>query len=333
MKPEDITEGIFFGLEESVYHAAPYCGSSNLKTLGTIPGDYWWDSPMNPLREIEEESSAMRFGTALHARILHGLDYFKQHYRYVEGERGDAVSAEGLKEWIKGQGGTPAKLKADNEKMVREQFGINLVTERVYERLAVSAEQILKNPHLVQAFSTGWPEVSIFWLDQDDPNEAPVPMKARFDYWKLRTIVDLKSIGPRQRVMSFDGMVIQDIKRLQYTVQLASYIKGHAAARKLAQDGKVWVAPGSARPTDEWLQKALSEDVNWTWVFYKSDGMPIARSYQVAHGSSWHEDGKSRVARALQNYRDCMAKFGTDTAWVDTSPPYPLDEEDFKWRD
>lgn len=330
MTPEDIKPGIYFGLPEDVYHAAPYCGSSNLKVLAAIPGDYWWDSAMNPLREEEEEGSAIKFGTAIHARILHGEEYFKRNYLYVEGERGDTVSAEGLKEWIKAQGGAPAKLKADNEKMVREDFGVNLVTERVYERLTLSAQQIMRNPNLEKAFTGGWPEVSVFWMDQDNPNEPPVPLKARFDYWKTRTIVDLKSIGSRQRIMPFDNMVIGDIKKFHYTVQLASYIKGHQAARALFKDGKVWAAPDTARPTDEWLQIALEQDVNWTWVFYKTDSMPIARSYQVAHGSSWHTDGKSRVERALNNYRECMAAFGTDAAWVDTRPPYMLDEEDWK---
>ncbi len=321
-----IAPGIYFGLDERTYHAAPWIGSSNMKTLYSSPPDYWFESHMNPMREADEESFAQKFGTAIHHRILHGEDSFTKAYRYVEGETGDSVSAEALKAWIKEQGGTPAKLKADNERMCVEEMGVNVLSQRVYEKIMLSAAMILRNPHLAQAFTNGFPEVSVFWTDDG------VPCKARFDFLKARTIVDLKSFRGKDRIMPLDPMFISDVKRYKYQAQAAHYLNGHKACRDLLAKGLVRVLPGAVAPTDEWMAKAFANDAAFTFVAYKADGMPIARSYQIAPMSPWHVDGLSYVARAMDNYRQNLERFGT-LPWVDTQEPYNLEEEDFKWRD
>ena len=320
-----ITPGIYFGMPEADYHAAPYIGSSNMKQLYASPPDYWFDSAMNPLREIEEPSFAQKFGTAIHYRILHGETEFKRLYRYVDGEKGESVSAEGLKEWIAGEGGIPAKLKADNERKVVEEFGVSLLTERTYERIMISAAMITKNPHLAQAFTGGFPEVSVFW-DQDG-----VPCKARFDYLKLRATVDLKSFRSKDRIKTLDETILQDLFNYRYDIQVAHYQNGRRAARDLAAAGKVTILPGATGPDGEWLKKALEGEAGWVFVFYKADGMPLSKSYQIPHGSPAHLSGRYAVEVALRNYADNLAKFGTD-AWVNVDEPFQITEEDMpKW--
>jgi hypothetical protein len=326
MKPEDITEGIYFGLDEDTYHAAPWVGSSNMKTLYSSPPDFWFESHMNPLREQDEPTFAQTFGKALHHRILYGQEAFKRDHDYIAGTTGDSPSAEDLKEFLKERGIAPAKLKADNERMVRE-AGVNLLTEKTWNKVMVSAAQITKNPNLAQAFTGGWPEVSVFW------KQDGVPCKARFDYLKMRAVVDLKSFRSKDRIRTIDEWVLQDLFNYRYDIQVAHYINGHKAAQKLAADGKVWCAAGSARPTDEWLQKALSIDPGpgWAFVFFKADGMPVAKSYQIPYDSPAHASGRYAVDTALANYRDNLERFGTD-AWVNTDPPFQIDEEDLpKW--
>ncbi len=59
--------------------------------------------------------------------------------------------------------------------------------------------------------------------------------------------------------------------------------------------------------------------------------MPIAKSYQIAHGSPAHESGKAATRLALDNYRDNLAQFGTD-AWVNMDEPFVIAEEDLpRW--
>ncbi len=324
MKPEEITEGIYFGLPEDVYHATPWLGSSNMKTLYSSPPDYWFESAMNPLREPDDPSSAQTFGTALHHRVLYGAEAFERDYTHIDGTMTESPSAEDLKEFITAQGGKPAKLKADNERMVRE-MGVRLLTQKTYEKVMVSAAQIVKNPHLAQAFTGGWPEVSVFWREGD------VPCKARFDYLKLKAIVDLKSFSSKNRINTIDRWVIQDLFNYRYDIQVAHYLRGHAAAGALFDAGKVFALPGATRPTDDWLRQALGARAHWVFVFYKSDGMPISKSYQVPNESPCHMSGEAALKTALDAYRDNFEKFGTD-AWVNMDPPFQIDEEDLpKW--
>ena len=325
-QPENWSEGIYFGLPASLYHSLPWCGSGDIKTLSCSPPDYWFSSAMNPLREIEEETFALKFGSALHDRILYGEEYFKKHYTQLAGGNKDGtIGAEDLKKWLEANGAKPSKLKADNERMVAEQFGTTLVAEKAYERILISAQMIVKNPNLAAAFTGGWPEVSIFWMDNG------VPCKCRIDYFKMAANVDLKSFRSKDRITSLDKWVLQDLFTYRYDIQMAHYTAGREAARDLFAAGKVFVAPGSARPDDAWLRKALANVPHWVFVFYKADGMPTSKSYQIRHGSPAHLSGKYSLKLALDNYRDARAKFGTDP-WVNMDEPFDIAEEDMpKW--
>ena len=324
MTEQKIEPGIYFGMPEEIYHAAPWVGSSMMKLLYSSPPDFWHESPMNPLHEPETPSFAFQFGSALHSRVLYGEERFKRDFEFVE-EDGDTVSAEGLKKWITEAGGKPHKLKADNEKMVREDMGRKLLTRAVYDKVMISAQMITKNPHLAAAFVGGWPEVSIFW-EQDG-----VPCKARLDYLRMRTIVDLKSFRSKDRIRTIDEWIMQDLFNYRYDVQVAHYQNGHRAARQFVEDGRVFGVGAAPQPDNDWLRKAFDKEVGWTFIFYKADGMPISKSYQIAWGSPAHESGKAAVRTALANYADNLAKFGTD-AWVNTDEPYPIDDHDLpKW--
>jgi len=324
--PEKIEDGIYFGMPAATYHAAPHAGSSSIKQLYSSPPDYWFDSAMNPLREPEEESFALQFGAALHDRILYGEEYFKKHYQPIPGgTKSGEVSADELKTWLAEQGCKPAKSKADNERMVKEQFGVTLVAEKQFEKIMVSAQMITKNPNLASAFIGGFPEVSIFW------HEDGVPCKCRLDYMKMAATVDLKSFRSKERIRTLDETILQDLFNYRYDMQMAHYTAGREAARALFDGGKVFVVDGAARPDDAWLKKALASVPHWVFVFYKADGAPISKSYQIPYGSPAHETGKFARGLAITHYRDNFEKFGTDP-WVNMDEPFQIAEEDVpKW--
>lgn len=322
----DIEDGIYFGMPAATYHAAPHAGSGSIKELYSSPPDYWFNSHMNPLKEAEEESFAFQFGSALHDRILYGEDYFRKHYESLPGgTKSGEVGADELKRWLENNGAKPAKLKADNERMVREQFGVTLIAEKAFEKIMVSAQMIVKNPHLAAAFTGGFPEVSIFW------HSDGVPCKCRLDYFKKAATVDLKSFRSKDRISMLDRWILQDLFNYRYDIQMAHYTEGRLAARALFEAGKVFVADGAARPDDAWLKAALGNKPHWSFVFYKADGMPIAKSYQIPFESPAHESGKAALRLALDNYRDNYDKFGTD-AWVNMDEPFSIENEDMpKW--
>lgn len=324
--PDKWEPGIYFGLPEKLYHSLPWVGSTGIKTLYSSPPDFWFESAMNPLREVEEESFALKFGTALHDRILYGEEVFKAKYTSLAGGTSTGeVSADALKKWLEEQGGKPGKLKADNERMVVEQFGTTLVAEKAYQKILVSAQMILKNPNLAAAFTGGWPEVSIFWREGD------VPCKCRIDYLKMAANVDLKSFRSKDRIRTLDETILQDLFNYRYDVQMAHYTEGREAARELLRAGKVFVADGGVRPDDAWLEKALANKPHWVFVFYKADGAPISKSFQIPYGSPAHDCGKAAREVAVRNYENNFARFGTDP-WVNMDEPFTIAEEDVpKW--
>lgn len=325
-EPEAWEPGIYFGLPEALYHSLPWLGSTSIKELYASPPDYWYGSHMNPLREKEDDSNAFKFGTALHHRVLHGEASFRKHYTPIAGGNKDgSVEAAGLVKWIVEQGGVQRKTKAENEQMVAQEFGVSLVAQKVFDKIIVAAEMILKNPYLAQAFTNGWPEVSIFWMDGD------VPCKCRLDFMKSGAIVDLKSFSSKQRISQIDKWITNDIYNYRYDIQQAHYTEGYTKIPELVAAGKVFAAADTPRPTDEWLKIAGAKLPQWAFVFYKTDGMPLSKSYQIANGHFVHQMAMGARRLALDNYRDFMERFGTD-AWVNMDEPYTLDQEDVpKW--
>ncbi len=321
--PENWPIGIYFDLNEDLYHSLPFLGSTDMKSLYSSPSDFWWNSPMNALRPLDDKATAAQeFGRAVHHCILYGRERFDQVYRMVD-EDGDTVSADGLKEWLRKEGAQPRKLKADNLKLIREDFGFRLMTRTRYNEVVVAAEMIKRNPHLVPAFENGWPEVSIFWHSEDG-----IPMKCRIDYLKARAIVDIKSFSAKSRIQPLDRMILSDILRYRYDVQVSHYQDGRRAARDLALSGKIFGEVSGLRPHPDDVIKMLAEpEPAWVFVFYKSDGMPVSKSFQVRYGSPMHKSGEAACRQAVSNFLKYREKFGT-AAWVCDDAPYDIGEED-----
>ncbi len=337
IKPDEITPGIYFNLDEATYHAAPWLGSSNMKQLYASPPDYWFESAMNPMREPDKPSPAQNFGKALHHCILFGDEAFKRDYLTLEKENADGSwPAEALKEFLEQHGIVPTKLKSENEALLAAS-GLNVIGKKHYDRILISHQMIVKNPHLAQAFTNGLPEVSIFWEQPVNP-ETPdnvVRCKARFDYLKMRAIVDLKSYGDKQRIRTLDEIIINDIFSYRYDVQLAHYMNGHRAAKELVKAGMIFCCDEKERVITQglvdWLNKAFDKEPDWVFVFYKREGMPIAKSYQCRWEGPAHGSGKVAVDVALRAYEQNIERFGTDP-WVNLDEPYTIENEDLpKW--
>lgn len=330
--PEKWEPGIYFGLPEDIYHSLPWLGSGDVKTLASIPQDYWDGSAMNPLRTAEEldekDTAAKLFGRAIHTCILNGEPEYLRRYGFIENDTTKSgPSAAGLKQWIEAQGAEPRKLKEDNLKYIKDTWGVEMLTERQDKQIRMASRSILSNPYLAQAFDRGFSEVSIFWTDP----ETGAPCKARLDYLKINTTVDLKSIRKQgTRLLAFHQMCLKAIfQDYRYDVQAAHYNDGRRAARSLLEAGKVfWPdTPGFQRPAEEWLARCFNTDAGWAFVFYKASGAPIARSVQCGPGGYMLTSGISMMKLGRQNYMDFMERYGTNV-WVDAGEPIDADTQD-----
>lgn len=336
---EAIPDGVFFGMDEAQYHAAPALSQSSMKWLLVSPMDFWARSWMNPDRE-EESSDAMEIGKAYHTRILEGRDRF--YSLYAEGvypnEHPDALrTADDLRDALKARGlkttGNKPQLierlmEADPavevwDRLVEENRernqGKTLLSWDLIRRIELAAAMIEKHHHLCKAFTGGVPEVSVFWHD----DEYGVPLKARIDYLKVAAIVDLKSFANKLN-KPIDKAVVQAMSAQRYHMQAAHYDAAVERAREFVAEGRVF---GEA---PDWLEDFAKIDMHsrrFLFVFQQTGVAPVARGY-VMPRNSVYEVGRMAVREAIRQFDECWRTYGTDP-WVDTADITEFEDESF----
>lgn len=290
-------DGIWFGLSDAVYHADTALGSTGLKKLiGSAP-DFWWGSWMNPANDENDDTEAKVFGRQLHQCVLEGEDKFKALHapRYHPGNRKEGIAE--IKE-ITAAGKVPVKFKD-------------------YAKILAASAFIKANKTLANAFEGGQPEVSVFWTVDD------IRFKARFDYLKLNAITDLKSIA-NQNDKEFGKACRDAVASYDYIVSAEHYTEGRRQLKRLFDSGKVF---GSVDM--DWLAKVAANEVfAFVFVFWQKSGAPISHGIKLSPGNPLFSYARSMITKATDNYRRFMAEFGTDAAWVPSTPLEELDETD-----
>lgn len=290
-------DGIYFGMSDAVYHADKALGSTGLKKLiGNAP-DFWWDSWMNPARDENDDTAAKIFGRQLHLCVLEGVDKFKSLHapQYHPANRKEGIAE--VKD-ITAAGKVPVKFKD-------------------YSRILAASAFIKANTTLANAFEGGEPEVSVFWTVDG------IRFKARFDCLKLNAITDLKSIANRND-KEFGKACRDAVANYDYIISAEHYTEGRRQLKRLLNEGKVF---GSHDP--EWLAKVAANEVfAFVFVFWQKDGAPISHGIKLSPGNPLFSYARSLITQAVSNYRAYMAEFGTDAAWVPSSPLEELDETD-----
>ena len=294
-------DGVYFGLEEDKYHADPALGSTSMKTLAVSPPDYWAGSPHNPDREPDEDTPSRLFGRALHKFLLEGEEAFADVYAPTR------------------HNGSTKDGKAERAAIAEE--GKTAIRGDDYDRILKSGPAIRRNPDFNFAFSGGMPEVSIFWTRDG------IRRKARIDYLKPRASVDLKSVANQQR-REFPEACRRAIADFRYDVQAAHYNEAREQLRAFYAKG-FWEGDH-----DEALFERIVGANTWSfvWLFYQTSGAPIAYGTYVNSGHSLLDYGKATIARAEENYRAYVERFGLDQPWYLTEPMRELDIQEMpKW--
>ena len=294
-------DGIYFGMSDAVYHSDTALGSTGLKKLiGNAP-DFWWGSSFNPAKEDEnDDTPAKIFGRQLHTCVLEGSDRFKAlHTPYMN----------------------PGNIKAGKDEIAGiKASGREPIKFRDYSRILAASAFIKANRTLARAFEGGQPEVSVFWTVNS------IRFKARFDYLQINSIVDLKSIENRSD-KEFKQACRDAMASYDYIVSAGHYTDGRRQMKGLFAADKVFGLP---RGEEEWLSKVVSNPVfAFVFVFWQKKGAPISHGIMLSPGNPLFDRASERISQAIQNYRLFMGEFGTDTAWVPSTPLEEADETAF----
>jgi hypothetical protein len=184
------------------------------------------------------------------------------------------------------------------------------------------------DPEVRHAFTGGYAEVVLIWHCP----KTGVPMKARVDYLKLKSIVDLKSIA-NQRDRSLENAIRFEIAAYHYNIQPAVYQEGVEAVRALVRAGKALIAAHGAAEErmselEAWAYRwAAQSDAEWLWVFQQKGDAPVTRGVFYPLGGTTQMLTRDIVLQQKRRFRKFSETFGNDP-WLDVRPIYDLADED-----
>lgn len=384
----DLPDGIYFGLSENTYHAQRRIGSTALKHLLTSGPTFWWKSFMNEEfgeAAVEEETEALTSGSALHKIVLEGEEEFHAAYAVLPDKKdmvGLLDTMDDMKGWLtrhkavfkasSGKAGLIEAIKAHATKNglpvppiweditnEAKASGKILMKSALYTRCRLTGMSIAANPWLSKCFQDGYPEVSILWTEEREVTDAEgvvhtikIRCKARIDYLKLRTCVDLKTIA-NQGAKPLDVSVQNAIGSYRYDVQFAHYAtarerardmvaagqvfdltEGRTIKRRIKRDGEWVLIEENMMPPQWWLddfaarghidsttsEKKQQDLWTWIWVFVQKSGAPESKGYEFRPGGPLTNNVASASRdTALRIYSEHMVKFGA-AIWLNVDP-------------
>lgn len=338
--------GVYFGLSFQDYLAAPSLSTSGIKQLRVSPLTYWANSAMNPDRPKEKETPAMAFGSAVHKRILEGAEAFGQAYAVQPDpdDYPDALnSGQELADRCAELGLKKSGTIAERCERIREADHLAILWPDILEafsadaagKIIVKATEMAEierigvmvdaHPTAGNVFRDGASEVSVFWLDE----ETEVPMKARFDYLRVREIIDLKTFS-NTTGLPLEMAVIRAIANHNYHVQAAVYLDAAAAARAMVRRGEIHGPP----PPAHWMESfAATEESRFFFVFTETGAANnvVVREMvkQVGGAETMLYQAGYRIYRdGIRAFARCRAKYGQDP-WVAPAPSGALIDAQF----
>lgn len=343
--------GVYFDMPFDDYLAIPALSSSGIKNLLISSMDFWANSWMNPEPPEEKEARHFLDGRAYHARICEGRAKFEA--RYVEafnpGDYPDALlCSDDIKARLRElkEGGASVRLTGRKDELIAQLLAIDesvvvmdclksqyaaqhagreFLARDTLRQINLAAAMIEAHPELSQCFQNGYPEVTVLWIDES----YGIPMKARFDFLKIRAIVDLKTFA-NSLGKPIDRAIYSDIAANKYHIQVANYLTANDYARGFAAQGRIF-----GEHDKDWLQKYIAAgdeeagDPNkFIFVFQQKGIAPVARGKIFPKGLVL-DCGREAIRSAKEIYCRYMESHGTESPWVDCSSIDHLEDEGF----
>jgi len=328
--------GVYFGLSAEEYHAALALSATGCKQLRQSTMDFWARSAaLNPDYQ-PEQTEAQAIGTAYHTRIVEGADAFIARYapeldpdEYPDALRTIAELTEALAEHLEKP--APRALKAEIIQQLRRcdpdvviwdelvqmhaemTAGKKLLKSWLVDEIEKAAAMIEEHSQLRHAFRDGYPEVSVFWIDE----ETGVPCKSRFDYLKPQAVIDLKSFGNAQG-LPIRKAIARAIALWRYHVQAAFYLEAAAAARQMVRSGDVHGGFDLA------FLRAFADASDTTFLFvFEQTKVHVVRGIVMSPGILL-DLANAEIEEAKHAFLRCWRKYGT-APWLDEEDITALD--------
>lgn len=300
--PAPLQPGVYFGLDELVYHNDPALGSSDMKRLAVSPCDFWYCSKFNPLWEPEEATDAQKIGSAAHVAVLEGMEAFKRRYACVF---------------------HPGNIKEGKaERFAVEQSGRTWLRQKDYQRIMLIAAIARNDPEYGKAFTGGVAsEVSIFWTDVNG-----IRKKARIDYLKTYASVDYKTTENTFEV-PFRDCCIRAFARYRYDAQWVHY---HEAREHLADYVRNGLVFGTVPDTAALEHAAEAKEWATVFVFSQKSDAPLVHGMTFSPGNGMYDYAKTSIIdRANANWLEYGERFGFgEMPWLTSEPlrEYTMDD-------
>lgn len=344
--PAPHPSGAYFRMSAEEYHADPSLGSSDLKSLP--PGGdierFWINSRFNPDR-VDNDTDDKLKGSATHKMVLEPHEFERSFIQEIDpaNHPGALVTAKDLESFCRERkiAGYSGKSKPELIRLVKEadpeaviwdevyalfqamvaRDGLKVLKPKTIAEVREAAARLNVNEHLRNAFRGGAAEVSVFWVDENG-----VPCKARYDWLKPRTIIDLKKCDNTRNGRPFDFAIRRAIVDYRYDIQAAHYLDGYKRLYAFAQEGRVF---GTCPLPKDWPKLiAEPQDMKFTFVFHTSVGAPICKGVSVSADSSLLNRANHEIPLKKRSYLDNLERFGPSQPWYSNTPIMELTEAD-----
>ncbi len=269
--------GIYFNLSNDDYHNDDAISNSGVKNLLDCPTKYWWNSPLNPNKE-PLDTKALRIGKLYHCLLLEPEKFQDEFLVLPKGKM--------LKSFLKERG-----LEEEDISHLTQ------VRDGDIEEADKAIKEIKNDPFYTGWFDGGYPEVSIFWKDQD----SGLMCKCRFDYLNTTFAVDYKTTQD-----------VTDIKRTiasyNYNLQSAIYLRGLASL--IANDNLLIDGTNEQKEWFKSFKNNLDGNFKFRFLFQEKTEPYISRPVTLA--SDILEPSIELFEKALEIYLDNFSKYGKE---------------------
>ena len=325
--PATLPPGIYFGMDESQYHAIPALSSSGIRDMLISPLDYWTSSVFNPDRK-EHETKAMADGTAFHRRLLEperfaafyaGKPSKEDYADAIDG--GEALKAECERLGLKKSGRImdlcerilDAEPAAELWPVIERELlaglsGRTLLSRETMGDIERTARIVFAHQSAARALTGGMPEVTVLWIDE----ETGVPMKIRADYLKTKAIIDVKTFS-NSLGKPIAKAIASAVTNNRYDVQAVVYDDGIAHAKAMLRKVKTACLNGP-QPSDDWLVSfAACERHTFAFLFIEQGPVTNVRLREFRE-SEGREGSTANLMGTRRKRATAMPSLGTSSA-------------------
>lgn len=314
------------------HHAIRALSNSGMRDLAVSPLRYWY-LHINPApKPDDEESKALRIGSALHCAVLEPEEAFDSRYACEFDDSGLAVCLDTIADirgWIKDKGHTPkGTVKADvirqalqlmdelgesvpileveKSRHFARNEGKTILTVEEWERVAGMTRELMDEPEIRRILEKGKSEQTLIARDP----ETGVLLKARLDWLAPRFTLDLKTFS-QKRGKSIDRSIADAIYFERYYIMAYFY----DYVRRLALNEGHEHAPVVLA----FVESNMPHETRILELAPKMGG----------NVNLYWETARIEVRRMIRLYAECLAKYGNEP-WRDRQQITALSDEDIK---